>query len=290
MRFSIIIPTYNRAHIISKTIDSVLSQSYSDYEVILVDDGSTDNTNEVIERFKDPRIKYFKKENGERGAARNYGLERATGEYVNFFDSDDIMYSFHLEKAIECIQKVNYSEVICFPYDYLNESGEVTDSKKGFNGKLNSSVFQRNFVHLNGAFIKKSAIDANLKFIEDRNFKVMEDWYFFIRLAFKYNLIGFPYPTSGYIIHKNSTMSTVRSKDYRHAYPYFLELFEHEFYQKNNLAKKVKGEFLSMISLTSALENQRNDALIYLFKSFVNNPAVIFQKRILGILKNLLHA
>lgn len=88
--FSIIVPTYNRAHLISKTIKSVLVQEYTNWELIIVDDGSTDNTKEIVNSFNDSRIKYYYKINEERGAARNYGIDRANGLYISFLDDDDL--------------------------------------------------------------------------------------------------------------------------------------------------------------------------------------------------------
>src|SRR5690554_3150909 len=95
--FSVIIPTYNRASLITKTIESVIDQSYQNFEIIVVDDGSTDNTKEVVKLIMDPRLKYFYVENGERGRARNIGTFHAEGKYVTFLDSDDLWYSLGLE-------------------------------------------------------------------------------------------------------------------------------------------------------------------------------------------------
>ncbi|HLF46080.1 MAG TPA: glycosyltransferase family 2 protein, partial [Chitinophagaceae bacterium] len=97
--FSVIIPTYNRAHLIKETIDSVLRQTHPHFEIIIVDDGSTDDTKQVIENHfgKDARVIYFYKQNEERGAARNFGLKQAKGDYAVFLDSDDLMLSPYLE-------------------------------------------------------------------------------------------------------------------------------------------------------------------------------------------------
>src|SRR5687768_8905461 len=97
--FTIVVPTYNRAGFIGKTVLSILAQEYSDFEVLIVDDGSTDSTFEVIDSIKDHRIRYIKIENGERGAARNFGCRLAKGEYVNFVDSDDLLYPNHISSA-----------------------------------------------------------------------------------------------------------------------------------------------------------------------------------------------
>lgn len=95
--FSIIIPTYNRAHMIGIAIQSVLDQTYDDWELIIVDDGSADDTKEVIEKYSDPRIKYIYQENQERSAARNRGIREANGEWICFLDSDDSYESKRLE-------------------------------------------------------------------------------------------------------------------------------------------------------------------------------------------------
>lgn len=88
---SIVIPAYNAAKYISDAIQSVLQQDYRPLEVIVVDDGSTDNTREVVERIASPELFYFYKENGGASSARNYGIERANGEYIRFVDADDIL-------------------------------------------------------------------------------------------------------------------------------------------------------------------------------------------------------
>ena len=100
-KITVIIPTYNRANIISKSIESVLNQTYNNIELIIVDDGSTDNTEEVIASIKDDRIKYYKlKKNSGTAIARNYGIEKSTCKYIAFQDSDDIFRNNKLELQI----------------------------------------------------------------------------------------------------------------------------------------------------------------------------------------------
>jgi glycosyltransferase involved in cell wall biosynthesis len=105
---SIIIPTHNRAHLIGETLDSVLAQTYHNWECIIVDDGSSDNTDEVIEEYtrKDSRFKYYHRPDdhlpGGNGA-RNYGFKMSRGEYVNWFDSDDLMVVEKLELKVKAM-------------------------------------------------------------------------------------------------------------------------------------------------------------------------------------------
>lgn len=102
--FSIIIPTYNRAHTIRRPINSILAQTFTDWELIIVDDGSTDDTQEIVESYKDPRIRYVWQENQERSAARNHGISLAKGAWICFQDSDDEYLPEHLQVLYEGIQ------------------------------------------------------------------------------------------------------------------------------------------------------------------------------------------
>ena len=86
--FSIIVPTYNRAKLVAKTLKTLQGQLYDNYEIIVIDDGSTDDTESVVQAFSDSKIIYIKKNNGERAAARNFGATVAKGTYINFFDSE----------------------------------------------------------------------------------------------------------------------------------------------------------------------------------------------------------
>lgn len=115
---SIIIPTYNRAHIIGETLDSIIAQTYTNWECIVVDDGSTDDTDEVLKKYiqKDGRFRYLKRpENRKRGgnAARNYGFENSIGDYIQWFDSDDYMMVDKLESQINDLIQSSYKISIC---------------------------------------------------------------------------------------------------------------------------------------------------------------------------------
>ena len=102
-RVSVIIPTYNRAHLVGRAIQSVLDQTYDDFEVIVVDDGSTDNTMEVVSGFRDERIKYIQHpvNKGTPAAARNTGIRAARGELIGFVDSDDEWLPEKLQKQVD---------------------------------------------------------------------------------------------------------------------------------------------------------------------------------------------
>src|ERR1043165_296320 len=99
--FSIVIPTYNRALLLPAAIESVIAQTFSNWELIIVDDGSTDNTREVVSSYPDKRIKYIYQNNAERSAARNNGIGHSDGTYICFLDSDD----YYLPERLESLYK-----------------------------------------------------------------------------------------------------------------------------------------------------------------------------------------
>ncbi|KKO46813.1 hypothetical protein WG68_02380 [Arsukibacterium ikkense] len=114
--FSIVIPSYNRAHSLANAIDSVLAQSISDFEVLIVDDGSVDHTADLIAAVQDSRVRYIKQANGGATKARNKGITAARGRYIAFLDSDDTFLPRHLEQSLPVLQASEkncvYSQVI----------------------------------------------------------------------------------------------------------------------------------------------------------------------------------
>ncbi|AOW19507.1 glycosyltransferase family 2 protein [Urechidicola croceus] len=123
---SIIIPTYNRAYLIAETIESILKQTFTNWECIIVDDGSSDNTEQLMNEFskKDSRIQFYKRPvNKIKGAnsCRNYGFELSKGKYINWFDSDDLMAYDFLETGISTL-KNSINDFIIFDYEIFKEN------------------------------------------------------------------------------------------------------------------------------------------------------------------------
>ena len=125
---SIVMPTYNVEPYLPAAIESVIAQTLGDWELLVVDDGSTDASNAVAQRYaaNDHRIKVLKKENGGLSDARNYGLERAQGQFVHFFDSDDSIEHDFYETLVAAIEQKNDDFVICgFYKDHEQNEGEI---------------------------------------------------------------------------------------------------------------------------------------------------------------------
>lgn len=123
---SVIIPTYNRAHLIATTIESVRQQTYSNLEILIVDDASKDNTAEVVKAIADSRIRYIcNKTNQKASITRNNGVQAATGDYIAFLDSDDVWFPTKIERQLEAIQNHPDPEhVVCYT-QVENNNGET---------------------------------------------------------------------------------------------------------------------------------------------------------------------
>ena len=149
---SIITPTYNRAHLLPRMIVSVLNQSFQEWELIIMDDGSEDDTEAVVKSFNDSRVKYFFTENSGAADKRNRGSKLAEGDYIILLDSDDEVKPNWLAEFAKEIQ--NGSEVVCCGMEKYNENGELVKAKLPFK---HSSLYQNiEGFFLSGTFLLKT--------------------------------------------------------------------------------------------------------------------------------------
>ncbi|MDW7695822.1 glycosyltransferase family A protein [Flammeovirgaceae bacterium SG7u.111] len=226
--FSIILPTYNRANFLPKAIESVLSQTHTSWELIIVDDGSTDNTKEIITEYKDERIKYIYQENAERSAARNNGIKNAKGEYICFLDSDDFYLPDHLHFFHEFILKTEQKCSLFFCNYRLCTKGKLEENQVVFSKKTNpyeiillgNIASQRVCIH--------SSILKNNYFNESLN--VAEDTELWFRIIEHYPFIYVDQATVVIVSHANRTIDRKNISSYLKS----LEV-------KKKLAKSVKA-------------------------------------------------
>jgi len=142
---SVITPVYNAEEFIKETIESVLNQTYEDYEYLLIDDCSTDNSADIVQSYaeQDHRVKYIKlKENSGAAVARNTGLENAKGRFIAFIDSDDVWYPKKLEKQLR-FMKENEEAFTYTKYEHISEYGQV-GAAPNFPERLNYSGLLKN--------------------------------------------------------------------------------------------------------------------------------------------------
>ncbi|OGO23189.1 MAG: hypothetical protein A2144_11180 [Chloroflexi bacterium RBG_16_50_9] len=208
-KVSVITPTYNRAHLISQSIQSVLNQTFSDFEIIIVDDGSTDNTREVLDSFKDPRIKYTWQENGGPSVARNTGIKASSGDYIVFLDSDDVLVRNALEKGVRVLDahpEVGFS----YGQAYLmDERGRVFGFRKHRDrgSHILNGIEEIRKAIVNGNHIPTSTIMARRSCLEevgtfDDAFRYgSEDFDLLVRLARLHSVAYIAEPLIKYRVH-----------------------------------------------------------------------------------------
>jgi glycosyltransferase involved in cell wall biosynthesis len=156
---SVIIPTYNRSAVVREAIFSVLAQTDPDVEVLVIDDGSTDDTRAAVEEFRDGRVRYFYKTNGGPASARNFGLSKAGGEYIAFLDSDDLWPANYLEVMISRLETNGKFGAAYSPITVQYPDGRKLESYKrpgGKSGSIALDLFRHGFVWTSGAVFRGS--------------------------------------------------------------------------------------------------------------------------------------
>lgn len=167
---SVVLPTYNRGASILKAVESVISQSFHDWQLIIVDDGSTDNTNEVVEKLlHDDRIKYYKQNNQGVCSARNFGASKASGEYLIFLDSDDLLLHDALKIFNNCLESkplLVFARVVVVNTDGAEE---IKVNKFGASALKRGtiSLLAGSYVIKKDIFVQVGGFDEKLKYAEN---------------------------------------------------------------------------------------------------------------------------
>jgi len=212
IKFSIVIPTYNRASLIAKTLKSVLEQDYPHSEILVIDDGSTDSTQEIVENIQSLKIQYYKIPNGERAKARNFGIQKATGDFITFLDSDDILYPHHFSTAQNLISNHPNDVFFSLAYEVVDTSGKVLHIYHQRKGDLNAQLITGNHLSCIGVFIKCDILLKNL-FNEERNLSGTEDYELWLRLASQYRIIYNNVVTSAIVNHESRSVLSFEEKN-----------------------------------------------------------------------------
>jgi glycosyltransferase involved in cell wall biosynthesis len=284
--FSIIIPTYNRSNIIENTIQSVLNQTFQNFELIIVDDGSTDNTEEVVKPFLSEKIRFFKIQNSERGYARNFGAKQAKGKWLNFFDSDDILYNNHLETAFNIINKYTI-KILHLSYD-IKTNNTIIHSRTN---TLSDSIIYGNPFSCNGVFIEKNFFQ-NFYFNENRIIAGLEDWELWLRISAHTEIKHFPIITSAIIQHPNRSVMQVDKDKWIKKIETFIDIVTsnpdiiQKYHKKLNLF--YCGAYTYLALHLSFDKKNKKETFEYLLKGLKHYPFFIFKKRFFAILKRLI--
>jgi len=288
MNISVIIPVFNGEATIEETIISISNQTFKDIEIIIINDGSTDATLEIIENISDTRIKIFSYPNAGLSASRNRGISQAKGEYISFIDADDLWAPDKLESQWQALQK-NPQAAIAYSWtDYIDESSKFI--KSGRRIKINGDAFSKllitNFLE-NGSnpLIGKTALEKVGGF--DESLFAAEDIDMWLRLAANYEFICVEKPQ---ILYRTSTTSM--STNLKRQEAATLEVIKRAFsYPKAEKLQHLKKQSLSHLYqyLTfKAIQAPPKQHQTFITGHFwwnwiKNNPAVLKNRRLIII-------
>jgi len=293
-KISVIIPLYNHRKYIKDTISSVLNQTFTGFEIIVIDDGSTDNSGEVVKNIKDPGIKYFYQENSGAHNAINRGIDLAGGEYIAILNSDDLYYSQRLEECLRVVENdssvsgvFSFIEVIDSDGDFVKikdslEDRWVCSNFKTFKEEGNNilwNLFIENFlVTTSNLFCRKSVFKEIGYF---RDFRYAHDYDFFLRLAFHCKVHIIESPLLKYRLHGTNTISeSVPAVEFENS------LVLADFFSSYDLKRKFGDEEENlMLNFFNSINTLRTSRLIIPFFVFMMQDKVE-KNEIFHMLKN----
>ncbi|MCF3646977.1 glycosyltransferase family 2 protein [Planktothrix agardhii] len=211
---SVVIPVYNGAKTIQQTINSVLNQTFKDWELIIIDDGSQDSTVKIIREIEDSRIRIFSYDNGGLSLSRNRGIHHAQGEYITFLDADDLWTSDKLEAQFQALEEHPEAAVAYSWTDYIDQSSQFLHSGRHItiNGNVYQHLLVNNFLE-NGSnpLIRKQALNQVGGF--DSSINSVADWDMWVRLAALYQFVAVPLPQILYRVSTRSMSSQIKNQE-----------------------------------------------------------------------------
>jgi glycosyltransferase involved in cell wall biosynthesis len=282
---SVVIPVFNGEKTIKETIDSVLKQTFTDFELIVINDGSQDLTVEVVEKIQDSRIQVYSYPNAGLAASRNRGIDRSTGEYIAFIDADDMWTPDKLEAQFNALKSHPEAAVAYSWTDYIDEYSQFLG--KGGHITVNGNIYP----HLlltdlleNGSnpLIRKQA------FIEVGNFdeslRAAEDWDMLLRLAIRYHFIAVSSPQVLYRISSNSMSFNVLQQE-RESLKVIERAFNQapeslQYLKKPSLANLYK--YLTYKSLEGTPQQKKGLVAARMLSSAVKNDFSLLQAKVIG--------
>jgi len=201
---SICIPTYNRKGYLKETLDSVFAQTYKDYEVVIVDDGSTDGTGEMI-KSAGYDVRYYWHENRGEAATCNKLIELAKGQYISFIHSDDLLTPDAIERMVNVMNSESEDVIVYGNYIRIDEHGNICgrSKRKLYNGYIVQHLFDDVIVHPNGSMFPKRVLEEIGGF--DTSLKASYDYKLELRLSLKHRFIALSKPTFKRRRHSSNT-------------------------------------------------------------------------------------
>ncbi|MEH1944561.1 MAG: glycosyltransferase [Nostoc sp.] len=283
-KISVIIPAYNSEKTVKHTIQSVLNQTFTDLELIVINDGSQDSTLEVVTQIQDSRIKVFSYSNAGGNVSRNRGLNRAVGEFVSFLDADDLWTPDKLESQLKALQE-NISAKVAYSWtDYIGANGQFILSGKRINE--NQNVYEKllinNFLE-NGSnpLIDRKALITLGGF--DESLSAAQDWDMWLRLASKFDFICVPsvqilyrispYSVSSNLVRQEKACLQVLERAYKER-PSLRDATRTTLKNSWNISLANLYKYLTCKALQKPFNRQKGLAAArFLWKYFLNDPS-----------------
>ena len=205
---SVVIPTYNRADLIGEAIQSVLDQTFQDFAVHIIDDGSSDDTEEVVRAFNDQRLNYFWQENtGSPGAARNAGIARSRSEFIAFLDSDDVWLPDKLGNQVEAMRTNPACGIVFSNFRYMCEhdfpwmNGPAIQDTKIPTGRVFEALLHHNFIAVSTVMVRRVTLDRVGAFNSDPSIRGCDDVELWLRIAHDFEYAYVPQTGAIYRVH-----------------------------------------------------------------------------------------
>src|SRR5215208_272018 len=197
---SVVVPAYNYGHLIRETLDSLAAQTYARWECVVVDDGSTDDTREVVGAYAagDARVRYVRQENARQAAARNNGVRHSSGEFFQFLDADDLIEPHKLGRQVDYLVRHAEADIVCSGVRYFtgDAGGELSHSRRysvwddgqpwmpevsGRGDVLMERLLRNNIMVVNSPLVRRRVVEAVGEF--DEGLTPVEDWDYWTRCA-----------------------------------------------------------------------------------------------------------
>jgi len=259
---SVVIPAFNSEQYIAECINSVLTQTYQNFEIIIIDDGSSDNTVNIVSAYKNDKIRLFHQKNSGSGAARNHGVKQASGTWIAFIDADDIWLPDKLQKQLElCSNQVWSHTDLFFLGDIYPKHTKTTELTSKHSGYILKNLLVENSIGTSSVIIDKDIFQEFGGF--NTGLRALQDWDLWLRVAEKYEICYLDEPLVYYRVHSDST-----SRNVRKTLPYHLYLIDHAFSQQGPARnmQELKYEALSRsYQICSYIAEQEKD---YLFSCY----------------------
>ncbi len=270
---SIIIPTFNRSDLLKECLDAVVAQTFKDFEVLIINNFSTDDTLDVIATYKDARFNVINfKNNGIIGAARNQGIKLAKGKYISFLDSDDCWHKNKLEECIKIFQSAS-PDVICHAeiwHDGVNPHAQTYGPSE--RATYDSLLFKGNCLSTSATMVTREALAKTKGFDENPELVTVEDYDLWMALAkngAKFYFID--EPLGMFRIHSRNESEKSIERHHRALIAVFAKHFN-QLQDKNKLGMrfkaKVRGLRINMHSIKAAINNKMiGNSIKYFFES-----------------------